>query len=351
MAYGDETLQERNDLGLGLASAPGTVMLDGNTFGGSADSGGFDQGGMPTLSNQPAPFDAGTGSAGLGLSGGGRTQSDQEYLQSLPPMQKIGLALQAFSAGVAGRPSPIEGLLDRKRRNEHDFMVNLSSKMNVIKVGTEILRKMPEGIAKDAVAGELGKAFGGGELANVFKVAGSQHKDLMATLRTFDDPDVRLRLSDACSQSQDPVACVLQHSRDKDFMDRAHAQADSKRMPGIVKKLAAAVDQAGKTGVLDEFKGANGKYSVPFAKLIELNDQAKIFSPEEMDTLRCNEGMLSPFGIKTTKEIEAQAVERAKQVERPTKEDFKIGQPRRVYDMQGNELQQEYPAKGWVTVG
>ena len=351
MAFNDETLQERNDLGLGLASAPGTVMLDGNTFGGSADSGGFDQGGMPTLSNQPAPFDAGTGGAGLGLSGGGRTQSDQEYLQSLPPMQKIGLALQSFSAGVAGRASPIDELLKQKRARDQEHRADLANTIGVIQKGTEILRKMPPGLARDAVARELGKAVGGGDIAKVFAATGDQHQEIKSVLATFSDPDVQASLLKACSDDPDFRGCVLRQSRDKDAMARYDAQADSKRMPGIVKKLAAAVDQAGKTGVLDEYKGADGKYSVPFAKLIELNDQAKIFSPEEMDTLRRNEGMLSPFGIKTTKEIEAQAVERAKQSERPTKEDFKIGQTRRVFDSAGAELQQEFTKDGWRTIG
>src|SRR3972149_6732105 len=35
-----------------------------------------------------------------------RSQSDQEYLQSLPTTAKIGLMLQSFSAGGAGRASP-----------------------------------------------------------------------------------------------------------------------------------------------------------------------------------------------------------------------------------------------------
>lgn len=45
----------------------------------------------------------------------GRAWSDQEYLQSLPTIEKIGLALQAFSAGVAGRESPIDKRLREKR--------------------------------------------------------------------------------------------------------------------------------------------------------------------------------------------------------------------------------------------
>ena len=45
----------------------------------------------------------------------GRPWSDQEFLQSLSTGEKIGLALQAFGAGTAGRESPIDQLLREKR--------------------------------------------------------------------------------------------------------------------------------------------------------------------------------------------------------------------------------------------
>lgn len=324
--------------GLGLASAPATELMTP----GVGDAGAFDQSGSAGLSFK---------TPSLNLASPPPAQSEQEYLQNLPTMQKIGLALQAFSAGVAGRPSPVTELLKQRRAQQQADRADLLNTINVISKGTEVLRKMPPGIARDAVAAQLGKAVGGGEIAKVFTLAGDQQQEINTVLATFSDPDVQNTLIKACSGSADFRACVMTQARDKNFMDRAHSQADSKRMPDIVRKLSAVTDQIGKTGVLNEFKTEDGKYEIPFAKLIELNDKAKIFSPQEMDTLRRNEDMLSPFGIKTTAAIKAGAAEKAKIAERPAKEDFKEGATRRILDAAGTELQQEFKGGQWVTIG
>ena len=330
--------------GLGLASAPDTVMMTPDLGGDAGVSSGWSPsstGAFVHESDLPS----------LGFAAPKPTQSDQEYLQSLPTMQKVGLALQAFSAGVAGRPSPVDALLRNRRVRQQADRADLLNTINVIQKGTEVLRKMPPGISRDAVASQLSKAVGGGELGKVFQAAGDQHQEIKSVLDTFSDPDVQNTLIKACSGSADFRACVVTQARDKDFMDRAHAQADSKRIPDVVRKLSAVTDQIGKTGVLDEFKTSDGKYEVPFSKLIELNAKAKIFSPEEMDTLRRNEDMLSPFGIKTTAALKAGAAERAKIAERPTKEDFKEGATRRIFDKAGTELQQEFKGGEWITIG
>src|SRR3990167_475680 len=280
-----------------------------------------------------------------------RTQSDQEYLQSLPTTAKIGLMLQSFSAGVAGRESPIDRVLKEKRARDQENRADLANTIRVIKEGTEILRKMPPGIARDAVARQLGTTVGGGDIAKVFELAGDQQQEVKEVLSTFSDPDVQGQLLKACSGSPDFRACVMTQARDKNFMDRAHAQADFKRIPAIGRKLTAALDQAGKTGVLDEYKNAEGKYEVPYAKLMEINAKAKIFSDDEMATIRRQETTFAPLGLKIAKAVEAGQVERAKIAERPTKEDFKEGQTRRIYDPSGTELQQEFKGGKWVTIG
>ena len=213
--------------GLGLASAPSTEMMPGLS---DADTMGGSSFGMPNLGfAAPEP----------------RTLSDREYLQSLPTMEKIGLMLQSFSAGVAGRESPIDKVLKERRAQERERRADLTNTITVISKGTEVLRKMPPGIARDAVAAELGKAVGGGQLGEVFKAAGDQHQEIKAVLDTFSDPDVQNQLLKACGGTTDFRTCVMTQARDKDFMDRAHAQADSKRIPGIVAKLGPMVDQTG----------------------------------------------------------------------------------------------------------
>ncbi|MEK7180631.1 MAG: hypothetical protein AAB706_04095, partial [Patescibacteria group bacterium] len=278
-------------------------------------------------------------------------QSEQEYLQSLPTMTKIGLALQSFSAGIAGRPNPIDELLKQKRQQDRDNRAEVMNTINVVSKGSEILRKLPAGIQRDAVAAELGKAVGP-KYADVFKMVGSEREDELKSLTAvFTDPDVQNQLIRACTGTADFGACWRKQASDESFMKRAYATSDAKQYEPVMRKLAAVTDQLKQTGLLKEHLGADGKYEIPFAKMVELNARAKIFTDTEMDFIRRNDAVLEPFGVKSQKAMEAGAAERAKQAEKPTKEDFKEGQTRRIYDQAGTELQQEFKGGKWVTIG
>ena len=85
---------QTQDLGLGLAGNGG---MDDQAFTGSTAGVGPDAGLGLATPGSASPI--------------GRQQSDIEYLQSLPTMAKIGLMLQSFSAGVAGKANPIDQVL------------------------------------------------------------------------------------------------------------------------------------------------------------------------------------------------------------------------------------------------
>jgi hypothetical protein len=55
-------------------------------------------------------------------------RADKEYLASLPTMEKTGLLMQAFSAGYAGRPDPIDELLDRKRERDRQNRIECEAR-------------------------------------------------------------------------------------------------------------------------------------------------------------------------------------------------------------------------------
>ena len=55
-------------------------------------------------------------------------RSDKEYLDSLSTMAKTGLLMQAFSAGYAGRPDPIDELLDRKRERDRQNRIECDAR-------------------------------------------------------------------------------------------------------------------------------------------------------------------------------------------------------------------------------
>lgn len=342
------------DGGLGLAGATDVQMMPPLDAPDPAlgSSGEFDTYGYNAPSSQaPSTFDIKSLGLGLAEPAPMRTQSDKEYLQSLPLPQKIGLALQAFGAGVDGRASPVEALLERKRKQDSDNRSEMTNTINIIQKGTEILRKMPPGLQRDAVATELSKAVGE-KYAHVFAAAGSEQQDeLKSMMGTFADPDVQNQVIKACSGTADFGQCWRKQANDETFMKRAYAIADSKRLPSIVQKIGPFIEQAAKSGVLDAYKGEDGKFDVPFAKLLEINAKAKIFTDEEMDTMRRQQTLLSDFGIKTEDALKAGAAERAKQAEKPGKETFREGQTRQIIDPKGDTVQQEYKDGKWIEIG
>ena len=332
--------------GLGFASAPGTQMMAPPSQGdaGVAESIGFKPTATSGMQAQPQSLGFAAPEQSASQQPAPRSQSDQDYINSLPSIRRFGLALGELDADLKGEASPTEKLLQRKHAEDNRNQQYLLHTIEVVQKGTDVLRKMPEGMARDALAEQLGKSVGGGPIAEVFKAVGTQAKEIKEVLSTFSDPDVQTQLLKSCSGSGDFRSCVMTQARDKDFMDRAHSMADSKRMPDVVRKLAAVTERIGKEGGLDEYKTADGKYEVPFAKLIELNDKANIFTPEEMDTIKRNEGMLSPFGIKTTKAIEAGDVERAKAAER----NIKVGTLKQYSDENGKQRTAKWDGQDWT---
>lgn len=76
----------------------------------------------PLFSTATAPTSIiGAPSSGIGMAPRVSAETPKDValseLQGLPTSQKIGLALQSFGAGVAGRPDPIASLIDENRRD------------------------------------------------------------------------------------------------------------------------------------------------------------------------------------------------------------------------------------------
>src|SRR3990167_5137980 len=187
--YDENGLQVEDSSGLGLASAPDTQLMEP-----SAELVSEPPGSEPL---RTPSFDM--TSLGFAAPPPSRTQTDKDYLQNLPLMQKIGLMLQSYSAGVEGRGSPVDELLKRKRLQDKERRDEITHTINTIQKGTEVLRKLPRGLQRDAVAKELGRAVGP-QYAHVFEAAGTENEsELLSLMSVFTDPDVQQTLIKACS--------------------------------------------------------------------------------------------------------------------------------------------------------
>ena len=324
----DFSYERKNDLG--LASAPATEMMPG-----VGDAGGFDQGGMPSPS--PSSFDMNRLNlspdvqAGLGMAAP-RTQSDQDYLQSLPVSQKIGLALQAFSAGVAGRENPIDSLLKTKRETDRMARQELLNTATILTKGFEEARKYGAGtIMGKAVINAYKQVLPPSFHSALDAVGTGGEEDARVLAGLTSDPDVREKLVQVCGRDQ---KCWITQMQTPDRRAVFEQMVDAKRTPVVLSKLTAFGDQV--LGKLDDAglvafgatRDEGGKVSIDYARFVEANEKLKLFTEQEMDTIArmSKKGDLLPYGIVPSsvalKGAEAGAAEQAKQAARPDKDEW-----------------------------
>lgn len=306
--------------GLGLASAPGTQLL------------------MPSFPEEPTGQFGGPTGLGLASAQPSPTQSDKDFLESLPTAQRIGLALQAFGAAVNGQPSPIESLLKRKRQEERDARTDLVQNTGILSKALEDAKKFdPQSIQGKAVLNAY-KRLLPPEFAVALDAIGTDQEDTARSLAALvSDPDVQATLVKTCGRDR---ACWQKQVNDKDWLAMQYQTVDMKRLQTALPKLRAFKDQVIDKGGLGVARDKDGKISLSWPELVEGNAKLRLFSDAEMDTFRRNPDFLIPYGIKTTKALSAGEVEAAKIAERPEKEGkFKVGDTRREFDPQGNERQ------------
>jgi len=255
-----------------------------------------------------------------------RSQSDQDYLQNLPAMEKLGLAMQSFKAGFDGTTSPIDTLLAQKRVKEKVATENLLGTINVLQKGTEILRKLPRGsLQRQAIAEELGKIVGP-RFAPLFAAAGSEHDDALKNyLDIMGDKEVQQMAVKQCAGASDFGACILKLSTDDSWGKKAEKVVDAKRLGPITTKMRVISERM------------NGS-PLTLAGLTEMNKGNALFTAEEMNTIGRNESFWGDMGFKSRKTIEAAAMSETKPAQANTEW---IGMPggmkqQAVIDRDGN---------------
>ena len=342
------------DHGLGLASSTEASSVAMPDLGGES---GYAMDAV-TIGDQDVPmFDRGQGTAGrpgepqllssdtssLGFTRrGARTQSERDYLASLPAMQKVGLALRAFQAGVHGKPSPVEELLKNKRAEDREARREMMDNTTILTKAFEEARKYGvDTIQGKAVLGAYKRVLGP-QWGKTLDAIGTENEETAKSLTGLvSDPDVQAALVKSCGRDR---ACWQKQVNDKDWLATQYATVDTKRLAGALPKVRAFKEQVLDKGGMGAEVDADGKYKLSWPELVEGNAKLKVFTDAEMDTFRRNPEYLIPYGIRTTKALSAGEVEGEKQAQRG----IKAGTLRNITDDSGKQRQAMWDGEGWV---
>lgn len=237
-----------------------------------------------------------------------RMQSDRDYLQSLPTMEKIGLALQSFKSGMDGTASPIDTLLLQRRAQRAESRAELANTMNMLTKGFEIVRKVPPGNQRNAVIAALSKDIGpvfGPLLAGI----DTEHDN---SLRSFaevvTDKDAQRIIFNACADDPNQQACWMKSITNKEMSEQIYTRVDGKRIyqdapdkPSLLTRVEAYAD--GLKAKSKAAKAADPNADIPTQFTIADLAKSKLFTQSELETIsrnKKNEETFAPFGFKSS---------------------------------------------------
>ena len=176
-----------------------------------------------------------------------RTQSDRDYIDSLPQLERFGLMLQSFKAGMEGRENPFDTLLKEKRAKEKATREDLTNTLGLIEQSLTISAQIPDGLQKEAFINQMSKELG--PLAGLLGAASEQQKtDIKSAMAMVKNPAVREAMVSACTLAKDKKSCYAKFLNDDTKVKFIHSEYDSAEGP----RLRAIVKEAGKTAKAQE---------------------------------------------------------------------------------------------------
>ena len=265
----------------------------------------------------PAPRTP-TSGAGLADFKAARNDDDREYLRSLPTAQKVGLLLESFGAAVNGQANPIDRLIANKGKREAEFRQELSSTVQTIAKGMEVVKTIPPGKARDGMIEMIVRSAGGSqEVRNALLSVGTEHEgEVRESVGALLSPAVSnmvVKLSGG-----DP-AKARELLKDKDFMQTMREKSDQEVMPSVISKVRIVARAMGK---MPAFKGDGVTAKFGLADLIEQNEKLpKEFklTDIELSAVKSNQELLSIYGLQSEK---AQEEQRKREEKKTDKEEF-----------------------------
>jgi hypothetical protein len=297
----------------------------------------------------PAPQQAGLGMAPQAPPPPASADTEeQQYLQSLPVAQKLGLALQAFSAGVAGQPNPINTILEQRRKAKATMKAELGENMRNLGMGMEILDKLQPGSQQYTAMSEM-LARKMPDFAGAFQGHGQGRsgkvRAIASVLSSTEAQDVLVKASGG-----DP-ATAQRLLADGDFVQKMLIPAaDGAALPvalAKIKSIANIVRQLPGP----EMKDAEGNVVFTMADLYERNKQLPPelkLSDGQLQAVARNQTAAVIYGMKTDKTIQAEQEAAAR---------LDVNDPKapqmRTRVVGENEVQEEWDpkTKTWKQIG
>jgi hypothetical protein len=256
---------------------------------------------------------------------------EQQYLQSLPVAQKLGLALQAFSAGVAGQPNPINTILEQRRKAKATMKAELGENMRNLGMGMEILDKLQPGSRQYTAMSEM-LARKMPDFAGAFQGHGQGRsgkvRAIASVLSSTEAQDVLVKASGG-----DP-ATAQRLLADGDFVQKMLIPAaDGAALPvalAKIKSIANIVRQLPGP----EMKDADGKVVFTMADLYERNKQLPPelkLSDGQLQAVARNQTAAVIYGMKTDKTLQVEQEALARKGEQEEKAPQTINVDGKVY--------------------
>lgn len=231
---------------------------------------------------------------------------ERQYLQGLPMLDKIGLAMQAFSSGVSGQQNPINALLQQRRQAKVAMKAELADNMKNLSMGMEILDRLQPGTEQyTAMAEMLSRKMP--DFAGAFQGHGQGRsgkvRAIASVLSSEDAQDALVKASGG-----DP-ATAQRLIADGDFVSKVLIPAaDGAALPlalGKIKSISSLIQKL----PTHDLKGADGRVSFSMADLYAKN---KELPPElrlkdsELQAVSRNQAAASVYGMKTDKTIQVE---------------------------------------------
>ncbi len=271
--------------------------------------------------------------------------ADQQYLQGLPTAQKIGLAMQAFSAGMSGAPNPVTQLLQQRQQARTQMAVDLERNISTLQKAYSTLDALPPGSKEYSAFSEMMKRSMP-QFAEAFDAHNTGRADkvriIADTLGVKEASDLLVKASGG-----DPKEAQRLLS-DSDFVKNSLLPAaDQATLPSALNKVRA-ITQLVQQAPDSPFRDANGGVSFTMSDLTANNKKLPAelqLSNAEMQTLARHSSSLVPYGFKTDAML-------IKEQEQQTASEN--GVPKMRTRISGDqEIQEEWDAKGksWKQIG
>lgn len=205
-------------------------------------------------------------------------------------MGKLGLVLQSFGSGMAGKPNPVASLVEEKRKDRLAKVAEFKLHLEAAKDGVEMSRKLPAGTDRETFMDSYSKRMDSISpgLGDMFRSLGKS-PDVAKMLGKYADvPAVQMSLQmDPSGQS------LMKLIQSPEFMKGLEHQLDQRELPVVQRKVQMLVqhfDQVAPPEMVDKIK-KDGVISA--SEVRQINDYVRNHSDEKLRAIALDDAQFS----------------------------------------------------------